>query len=36
VQINGSLVYSKLKTGRHAQPGEVSALLGAMIDKKRL
>ncbi|HCM96872.1 MAG TPA: hypothetical protein DIS70_03895 [Anaerolineae bacterium] len=23
VEVNGSLVYSKLQTGRHAEPGEV-------------
>jgi selenoprotein W-related protein len=27
VEVNGALLYSKLKTGRHAQPGEVRDLL---------
>jgi len=27
VTINGRLVYSKLKTGRHANPGEVTGLV---------
>ncbi|MCA2001532.1 MAG: Rdx family protein [Chloroflexi bacterium] len=27
VVVNGSLVYSKLKTGRHAEPGEVATLV---------
>jgi selenoprotein W-related protein len=26
VSINGALIYSKLKTGRHVQPGEVNEL----------
>ncbi len=27
VTVNGKLIYSKLKTGRHAGPGEVAELL---------
>jgi selenoprotein W-related protein len=26
VEVNGKLLFSKLKTGRHAQPGEVKEL----------
>jgi selenoprotein W-related protein len=28
VTVDGRLVYSKLKTGRHANPGEVAGLVG--------
>jgi selenoprotein W-related protein len=31
VDVNGTLVYSKLKIGRHAEPGEVVALIGKLI-----
>lgn len=27
VEVNGTLIYSKLSTGRHANPGEVQTLL---------
>ena len=27
VEVNGTLIYSKLATGRHANPGEVQMLL---------
>jgi selenoprotein W-related protein len=27
VEVNGSLIYSKLQTGRHAEPGEVAGLI---------
>ncbi|BCY18256.1 MAG: SelT/SelW/SelH family protein [Chloroflexi bacterium] len=27
VEVNGTLIYSKLATGRHANPGEVQTLL---------
>jgi len=27
ITVNGTLVYSKLKSGRHAQPGEVVGLV---------
>jgi selenoprotein W-related protein len=28
VEVDGQLVFSKKKTGRHAQPGEIVKLLG--------
>jgi len=31
VSVNGDLVYSKLKTNRHAEPGEVADLLRKVI-----
>ncbi len=31
VTVNGSLVYSKLKTNRHAEPGEVLGLVRKLI-----
>lgn len=31
VQVNDKLVYSKLKTGRHAAPGEVTELVKKFI-----
>jgi selenoprotein W-related protein len=31
VSINGDLVYSKLKTGRHAEPGEVLGLVKKLV-----
>ncbi len=27
VEVNGAVLYSKLKTGRHVQPGEVKELV---------
>ncbi len=29
--VNGNLIYSKLRTGRHVQPGEVRELLQRMV-----
>jgi selenoprotein W-related protein len=31
VSVNGDLVYSKLRTSRHAEPGEVAELLRKVI-----
>jgi selenoprotein W-related protein len=31
VTVNGDLIYSKLSTGRHAQPGEIHKLIRAKI-----
>ena len=31
VSVDGKLVYSKLQTGRHAEPGEVGRLVGKVI-----
>ena len=31
VSVNGDMVYSKLKTNRHAEPGEVAGLLRKVI-----
>ena len=31
VSVDGKLVYSKLQTGRHANPGEVEKLVGEVI-----
>jgi len=28
VTLDGKLIYSKLKTGRHANPGEIAGLIG--------
>ncbi len=28
VAVDGKLIYSKLTTGRHAEPGEISKLMG--------
>ena len=33
VQVNDSLVYSKLETGRHAEPGEVVALVEKLLKR---
>jgi selenoprotein W-related protein len=32
VSVNGDLVYSKLQTNRHAEPGEVAGLLRKVIN----
>jgi selenoprotein W-related protein len=32
VRVNGQLVYSKLATTRHAQPGEVVGLINKMVE----
>lgn len=34
VVVNGTLIYSKLSTGRHANPGEVLALLKKYLQEK--
>jgi len=34
VTVNGTLLYSKLQTGRHAEPGEVVKLLRAHPGRK--
>jgi len=34
VTVNGTLLYSKLQTGRHAEPGEVVKLLRAHLGRK--
>jgi selenoprotein W-related protein len=34
VSVNGQLVYSKLQTGRHAEPGEVVGLVKPLSKKK--
>ena len=31
VEVNGKLLYSKLKNGRHAEPGEVANLIGRLV-----
>jgi len=36
VAVNGHLLYSKLKTGRHATPGEVVDLFKALLKKGNL
>jgi selenoprotein W-related protein len=33
VNVNGNLIYSKLQTGRHAEAGEVVALLRKKIEE---
>jgi selenoprotein W-related protein len=33
VQVNDTLVYSKLETGRHAEPGEIIHLLEEFLKK---
>jgi selenoprotein W-related protein len=32
VSVNGQLIYSKLQTKRHAQPGEVVGLVNKMVE----
>ena len=34
VSVNGELLYSKLSTRRHAEPGEVAGLLGKYLLEK--
>ncbi len=34
VSVNGKLIYSKLKTQRHAEPGEVVGLIHKMVENK--
>jgi selenoprotein W-related protein len=33
VEVNGTLVYSKLQTKRHAEPGEVAGLVGKIVER---
>ncbi|KAF0106189.1 MAG: hypothetical protein FD146_2778 [Anaerolineaceae bacterium] len=33
VQVNDTLVYSKLQTGRHAEPGEIAGLVEKSMKK---
>jgi selenoprotein W-related protein len=33
VTVNGKLMYSKLETKRHAQPGEVVGLINKMVEQ---
>jgi len=33
IDVNGTLIYSKLKTNRHAESGEVANLLAKMMDR---
>ena len=33
VTVNGKLIYSKLETKRHVQPGEVVGLLNKMVEQ---
>jgi selenoprotein W-related protein len=32
VSVNGQLIYSKLQTKRHAQPGEVIGMVNKMVE----
>lgn len=34
ITINGKLIYSKLSTGRHADPGEVASLVDKFLKDK--
>jgi selenoprotein W-related protein len=29
VEVDGKLIYSKLQTGRHTEPGEIAGLIGS-------
>jgi selenoprotein W-related protein len=33
IDVNGTLVYSKLQTNRHAEPGEVAKLVAKTMDR---
>jgi len=33
IEVNGALVYSKLQTNRHAEPGEVAKLVEKIVDR---
>ncbi|KPL84319.1 hypothetical protein SE15_04120 [Thermanaerothrix daxensis] len=35
VSVNGQLLYSKLKTGRHAEPGEILSLVKNYLQEGR-
>lgn len=32
ISVNGGLVYSKLKTGRHVEPGEIVGLITKLVE----
>lgn len=32
VSVNGNLIYSKLQTKRHAEPGEILGLISKLVD----
>jgi selenoprotein W-related protein len=34
VEVNGNLLYSKLQTGRHAEPGEVISLVNQFLTQR--
>ena len=34
VSVSGTLIYSKLQTKRHAEPGEVVGLIGKMVENQ--
>jgi selenoprotein W-related protein len=34
VEVNGDLVYSKLRTGRHIETGEAAALIREYLDRR--
>jgi selenoprotein W-related protein len=34
ISVNGQLIFSKLKTGRHAEPGEIIGLVQKLFRKK--
>ena len=35
ISVNGQLIYSKLRTGRHAEPGEFVGLVRKFSEKKK-
>ena len=35
VTVNNQLIYSKLRTGRHAEPGEVAGLVKKLLEAKK-
>jgi selenoprotein W-related protein len=35
IDVNGTLIYSKLQTNRHAEPGEVAKLVEKIVDRGR-
>jgi len=35
VEVNGALVYSKVNSGRHAQPGEVKELVRKYLKERK-
>ncbi|MCL4368591.1 MAG: Rdx family protein [Actinobacteria bacterium] len=35
VTVDGELIYSKLSTGRHAEPGEIARLMGERLGEDR-